>query len=93
MIDHHAAARRRRHLIYPRGAKRLGGSPICLVAIQLPSLLLLIGALPFWDALSHHAGVQSVLRGVKATVVGILIGALYTPAWTSANFAPAVGDG
>ena len=54
-----------------------------------PSFLLLIGALPFWDALRHRAGVQSALKGVNATVVGILIGALYTPVWTSAIFTPA----
>ena len=65
------------------------GGLICLGAIYLPSFLLLIGALPFWDALRHLSGVQSALNGVNATVVGILLGALYTPVWTSAIFAPA----
>jgi chromate transporter len=66
-----------------------GGGLICLAAIYLPSFLLLIAALPFWDALRHRAGVQSALKGINATVVGILLGALYTPVWTSAIFAPA----
>jgi chromate transporter len=65
------------------------GGLICLAAIYLPSFLLLIGALPFWDALRHRTGVQSALKGVNATVVGILLGALYTPVWTSAIFSPA----
>ena len=65
------------------------GGLICLAAIYLPSFLLLIGALPFWDALRHRTGVQSALKGVNATVVGILLGALYTPVWTSAIFSAA----
>ena len=65
------------------------GGLICLGAIYLPSFLLLIGALPFWNALRHLSGVQSALKGVNAAVVGILLGALYTPVWTSAIFAPA----
>ena len=65
------------------------GGLICLAAIYLPSFLLLLGALPFWDALRHRTAVQSALKGVNATVVGILLGALYTPVWTSAIFSPA----
>jgi chromate transporter len=65
------------------------GGLICLAAIYLPSFLLLLGALPFWDALRHRTAVQSALKGVNATVVGILLGALYTPVWTSAIFTPA----
>ncbi len=64
------------------------GGLICLAAIYLPSFLLLLGALPFWGALRRRAGVQSALKGINATVVGILLGALYTPVWTSAIFAP-----
>jgi chromate transporter len=65
------------------------GGLICLASIYLPSFLLLIGALPFWDALRHRAAVQSALKGVNAAVVGILLAALYAPVWTSAIFAPA----
>lgn len=65
------------------------GGLLCLVAIYLPSFLLLLGALPFWDALRHRTSVQSALKGINATVVGILLGALYSPVWTSAIFAPA----
>jgi chromate transporter len=60
------------------------GGLICLAAIYLPSFLLLIGVLPFWDALRRRRGVQSALKGVNAAVVGLLLAALYTPVWTSA---------
>ncbi len=60
------------------------GGLICLVAIYLPSFLLLVGVLPFWDALRRKVAVQAALRGVNAAVVGILLAALYTPVWTSA---------
>ncbi len=60
------------------------GGLICLVSIYLPSFLLLIGVLPFWDRLRRAVAVQSALRGVNAAVVGLLLTALYTPVWTSA---------
>ena len=65
------------------------GGLICLAAIFLPSFLLLIGALPFWDSLRRRPAVQSALRGVNAAVVGLLLAALYRPVWTSAIFTPA----
>ena len=65
------------------------GGLVCLVAIYLPSFLLLVGVLPFWNTLRRRVAVRSTLKGVNATVVGILLGALYTPVWTSAIFSPA----
>jgi chromate transporter len=65
----------------------LGGA-ICLAAIYLPSFLLLVGVLPFWDGLRARTGVQSVLKGVNAAVVGLLLAALYTPVWTSGIRSP-----
>lgn len=60
------------------------GGLICLVAIYLPSFLLLLGVLPFWNSLRRPRAVQAALRGVNAAVVGLLLAALYTPIWTSA---------
>ena len=71
---------------WPNG---VAGGMLCLVAIYLPSFLLLIGVLPFWDALRRQASVQAALRGVNAAVVGLLLAALYTPVWTSAICRPA----
>ena len=65
------------------------GAVLALVAIFLPSFLLLLGALPFWDVLRARADVQGALRGVNAAVVGLLLAALYQPVWTSAIAGPA----
>ena len=71
------------------------GASICLVAIFLPSFLLVIGALPFWEELRRRPLAQASLRGVNAAVVGLLLAALYQPVWTvgitnAADFALAV---
>ncbi len=65
------------------------GGLICLVAVFVPSFLLVAGALPFWEQLrrSHHT--QAALAGVNAAVVGLLLAALYQPVWTSAIRQPA----
>jgi chromate transporter len=60
----------------------LGGA-ICLLAVFLPSFLLVIGALPFWDAFRRRPQAQATLRGINAAVVGLLIAALYQPVWIS----------
>jgi len=59
---------------------------ICLVAIFLPSFLLVVGVLPFWEALRRKDSAQAVLRGVNAAVVGLLLAAFYDPVWTSGIF-------
>jgi chromate transporter len=59
---------------------------LALVAIFVPSFLLLLGVLPFWDRVRVLSPVQAALRGVNAAVVGILLAALYHPVWTSAIF-------
>jgi chromate transporter len=65
------------------------GGLLCLVAIFLPSFLLLVGALPFWVGLRRRPAVQAALLGINAAVVGLLLAALYRPVWTSAIFGPA----
>jgi chromate transporter len=65
------------------------GAFLALVAIFLPSFLLVIGALPFWDLLRSVQIFQSALRGINAAVVGLLLAALYKPVWTSAIYSPA----
>jgi chromate transporter len=64
------------------------GAAIALVAIYLPSFLLLIGALPFWNSLRGQEWFQAALRGINAAVVGLLLAALYQPVWTSTIKAP-----
>jgi chromate transporter len=65
------------------------GAFLTLVAIFLPSFLLVVGALPFWDLLRAVPVFQSALKGINAAVVGLLLTALYKPVWTSAIHAPA----
>jgi len=65
----------------PNGAL---GALLALVAIFLPGLLLVIGALPFWDSLRNRPGLQAAMRGINAAVVGILAAALYSPLWSNA---------
>jgi chromate transporter len=64
------------------------GGLICLAAIFLPSFLLLIAALPYWETLRRLPAMQAALRGVNAAVVGLLLAALYNPVWTSAILGP-----
>ncbi|MSP41439.1 MAG: chromate transporter [Deltaproteobacteria bacterium] len=64
------------------------GALLTLVAIFLPSFLLVVGALPFWDSLRANSKFQSALSGINAAVVGLLLAALYKPVWTSAILSP-----
>jgi chromate transporter len=59
------------------------GALLCLVAVFLPSFLLVIGALPFWEDLRSRPAAQAALKGVNAAVVGLLLAALYHPVWTA----------
>jgi chromate transporter len=59
------------------------GAALCLLAIFLPSFLLVIGILPFWEKLRRVPAAQAGLRGINAAVVGLLLAALYNPVWTS----------
>jgi chromate transporter len=62
----------------------ISGAALCLAAIFLPSGLLVIGALPFWEQLRGKSSARAVLKGVNAAVVGVLLAALYQPVWTAA---------
>ena len=61
---------------------------ICLVAIFLPSFLLVIGVMPFWEQLRHNRRTQAALAGINAGVVGLLLAALYQPMWSTAIRGP-----
>ncbi len=65
------------------------GAALALIAIFLPGILVLLGALPFWHALRVRPGAQAAMAGVNAAVVGLLASALYDPVWTSAVLGPA----
>ena len=51
----------------------------CLFFIFLPSFLLIIGTLSMWDELRKFDLIISAFKGVNASVIGLLIAALYDP--------------
>jgi chromate transporter len=66
----------------------IGGALIGLVAIFLPSFLLVFGILPFWDRLRGSARFRRALAGTNATVVGLLVAAFWDPIWTGSIRSP-----
>ena len=60
------------------------GALLATVGIFLPGLLLVVAALPWWQALRARPAMASALAGVNAAVVGLLATAFYSPLWTSA---------
>lgn len=59
------------------------GGLLCLLAVFLPSFLLVTGILPFWEDLRKSPRVRKALVGVNAAVVGLLLSAFCDPVWTS----------
>ena len=55
------------------------GAAIALVAIFLPSFLLLGVALPLWSVVRERVLVQAAVAGIGAAVVGLLAAALWDP--------------
>ncbi len=66
----------------------MAGAAIALVAIFLPGLLLVVGAIPFWNQLRRWPLAQAGMRGANAAVVGLLGAALYDPVFISAVASP-----
>ena len=55
------------------------GGALALVAIFLPSFLLVVGVLPFWQRIAGVPRMRAVLAGINAAVVGLLLAALCGP--------------
>lgn len=62
--------------------KGWAGGLLATAAIFLPAFLLVFGTLPFWDQLRRIPAIRTMLVGINAAVVGILLAALYDPIWT-----------
>ena len=60
------------------------GAAVALVAVFLPGALLVFAGLPLWQYVRSHERARSVLAGVNAGVVGLLLSALYDPVWVAA---------
>jgi chromate transporter len=66
-----------------------GGAALCLAAVFLPSFLLVIGTMPFWESFRRRSSAQAAMKGVNAAVVGLLLAALYNPVWKAGILGPA----
>jgi len=64
------------------GASAWRGGLWALLAVFLPSWLLIAGTLPFWHRMRAKSWMQAALRGANASVVGVLLAALYSPVMT-----------
>lgn len=69
--------------IFPAGWK-IVGAIIALLAIYLPSFLLIHGLFPYWEKKQHSPLLKAALAGGNAVVLGILGAAFYDPLWIHA---------
>lgn len=74
--------------VYQNPPSGLFGAAVALVAIYLPSALLVVGALPFWESLRTAPLARRALLGINAAVVGLLAAALYDPVFTAGITSP-----
>jgi len=65
------------------GALGWYGSLLCLIAIFMPSFLLVVGVLPFWGKVRTNTHAQRAIAGANAGVVGLLLAVLLDPVWSS----------
>ncbi len=65
-------------------SRALVGAAVALVGIFLPGMLVLAGTLPFWDMFRRKVWAQAAMKGINASVVGLLGAALYDPVFTTA---------
>ena len=61
---------------------------VATLGIFLPGFLLLLGVLKNWQQLASKPAVSGAVSGVNASVVGLLLAALYQPVFTSAVVTP-----
>ena len=74
--------------LVPTGWPLWVGALVALVALFLPGLLILVALLPYWARLQADQNAQAILRGVNASVVGLLGAVLYDPLFTSSVHQP-----
>lgn len=59
------------------------GAALCLIAVFLPSFLLIVGVLPFWEKLRSYPKLRTTIAAINAGVVGLLLAAFYNPVVTN----------
>ncbi|WP_445769310.1 chromate efflux transporter [Rheinheimera sp.] len=70
------------------GSSPLPGGVLALLAIFLPSFLILSAVLPYWQRVSQQPTVRSAIAGVGAAVTGLLLATLYQPLASSSILTP-----
>lgn len=60
------------------------GAGIALIAIFLPSFLLIAGILPFWEDLRRIAPMRRAMAGINSAVLGLLVAAFWSPVCVTA---------
>lgn len=74
---------------FARGtASPLSGALVATVGIFTPAFLLVCGALPFWQRIRHTPSAQKILRGVNASVLGLLAATFVSPLVSSTLRSP-----
>jgi len=68
------------------GVNPLQGGLLALLAIFLPSFLILHAVLPYWQRLAQFNAARAVIAGVGAAVTGLLLATLFHPLGTSSIF-------
>lgn len=71
------------------GPGGVAGGLIALLAVYVPSWLLVLGAIPYWDRIRRLKAAQAALMGTNAAVVGLLLAAFYDPIWSAGITSPA----
>ena len=66
------------------GAWRILNALLCLISIFLPGGLLALGVLPLWSSWKVNVKLQAAMKGVHASVVGILLASFVHPILTTA---------
>lgn len=62
------------------------GGIVSLIGLFMSTFLLVPAVMPLWDALSAKSWASSAMKGINASVVGILGAALYNPIWVKAVY-------
>lgn len=73
---------------YKMSATPVLAALIATLAVFLPGFLLLLGVLKNWEVLANKPKISGAILGVNASVVGLLLSALYQPVFSSAVAAP-----
>lgn len=73
---------------YEISAGSVIGALVATIGVFLPGFLLLLGVLKNWQILAGKPRVAGAIKGVNASVVGLLLAALYQPVFSSAVTSP-----